>query len=115
MTNKNLMDRQQIRETVVNITDRLLSLDIHELLVFNQIVGRQKTPEIAQISAELSIQPKVVENSLGQLRRSNLLGNGTDFELTKDGEDAAVLAPLIIRLRFRNQIIKRLSFRNQED
>ena len=94
------MDRQNIHERMVHLTDKLLYLNKNELLVFNQILGRQKTPDISQISAELLILPRVVENSLAQLRRYNLLDSGPDFELTRDGEDAAVLAPLIIRLRF---------------
>ncbi|KKQ71550.1 MAG: hypothetical protein US90_C0002G0033 [Candidatus Shapirobacteria bacterium GW2011_GWE2_38_30] len=77
------MNRQQVHERMVHLTDKLLYLNKDELLVFNQIHGRQKTPDVSQISAELMILPRVVEK-----------------EFTKDGEDAAVLAPLIIRLRF---------------
>ncbi|HAP37793.1 hypothetical protein A2574_00595 [Candidatus Shapirobacteria bacterium RIFOXYD1_FULL_38_32] len=94
------MNRQQVHERMVHLTDKLLYLNKDELLVFNQIHGRQKTPDVSQISAELMILPRVVEKSLMQLRGSRLLSNEPDLEFTKDGEDAAVLAPLIIRLRF---------------
>ncbi|KKQ92782.1 MAG: hypothetical protein UT14_C0003G0001, partial [Candidatus Shapirobacteria bacterium GW2011_GWE1_38_92] len=55
------MNRQQVHERMVHLTDKLLYLNKDELLVFNQIHGRQKTPDVSQISAELMILPRVVE------------------------------------------------------